>query len=81
MLKVPLQNLYDAKARNTAVLEVPFSMSTVRKVKYFNSNRWDLLNSSGNIKYDHPVGRNIIQSFCAESAYQKHAAKFCLAAQ
>jgi hypothetical protein len=81
VLKVPLQNLYDGKARNAAVLEVPFSMSTVRKVKYFNSNRWDLLNSSGTIKYDHPVGRNIIQSFCAETAYQKHAAKFCLAAQ
>jgi len=80
VLKVHLQNVYDGKPRDRVVLEVPFSMSEVRKVKFYSSSRWDLLNSSGGIKYAHPIGRNIIRSFCAESSYQKHAAKFCLTA-
>lgn len=78
VLKVRLQTVL-GRSSDKVVMEVPFSMSELKKIKLFSSSSWDFLNRSDQIKYSHPIGRNIIRSFCAEKNYQRRAKQFCLA--
>lgn len=80
LLKVRLQNVY-GKSSEQVVLEVPFSMKEVKKIKFYNSSSWDVLNNSDQIRFAHPIGRNIIRSFCDEENNWKRAQRFCLASQ
>jgi hypothetical protein len=80
VLKVNLQNAY-GKFGDRAVIEVPFSMSEVKKITFFTSSSGDILNMSNQVRYAHPVGRNIVRSFCDNGKYQKRAARFCLLAK
>jgi hypothetical protein len=78
VLKVRLQNVYGISSEKV-VLEVPFSMTEVKKIRFYNSSSWDVLNKSDQIRFAHPIGRNIVRSFCDDGKYQKRAAQFCLA--
>jgi hypothetical protein len=80
VLKVNLQNAY-GKFGDRVVLEVPFSMTEVKKITFFTSSSGDILNMSNQVRYAHPVGRNIVRSFCDNGKYQKRAARFCLLAK
>jgi len=77
VLKAQFEN-QSGKPGEKVVLEIPFSMSEVKKVKFYQSSSWDFLNISDQIKYTHPVGRNIIRSFCNEEKNGKYARHFCL---
>jgi hypothetical protein len=80
VLKVRLQNVYGI-SNEKVVLEVPFSMTNVKKIKFYNSSNWDVLNKSDQIRFAHPIGRNIVRSFCDNGKYRKRAARFCLSAK
>jgi hypothetical protein len=77
VLKVRMLNTY-GKASERIVMEVPFSMSEVKKIKFYTSSNWDVLNKSDHVIFIHPIGRNIVRSFCAEKNNGKYARRFCL---
>jgi len=56
-------------------------MKEVKKIKFYNSSSWDVLNNSDQIRFAHPIGRNIIWSFCDEENNEKRAQQFYLASQ
>jgi len=78
ILKVRLQNV-NGKSNEQVVLEIPFSMKEVKKIKFYNSSSWDVLNKADRVRFAHPIGRNIIRSFCDEGNNGKRARRFCLA--
>jgi hypothetical protein len=78
ILKVRLQNIH-GRSGERVVMEVPFSMTEVKKIKFYTSSNWDVLNRSDRVRFTHPVGRNIVRSFCAVENNGKHAKQFCLA--
>jgi len=81
ILKVTLHNNISGRSSDRIVLEIPFTMSEIKKIRFYNSSNWDILNRSEQIRFAHPIGRNIVQSFCSVGNYKQHASRFCLAAK